>query len=169
MARLFDPGSQRLAGDLPDRLDEPERAAGRTGLADRQLAARRIVGKAAVDFETVAANEVRTFAFAAEAEILELHDADNRIIVIDLDQVDVRRPDARGSVKIIPVHHPAAAMLDRIVGQGVVPFDGAGEPRVRQAQTPCATLAHYETCVGARARHAPVEQATRIGDEAGAV
>src|ERR1700677_5038316 len=114
MACILDLRAERLSRELPDRLDKAERAAGSAGLADQQLAARRVERKAAIDLKTMATNEVRSFALGAKAEILDLQDVDHGIVVIGLDQVDIGRPDAGRFVQAIAVHHPAAAILPRI-------------------------------------------------------
>src|SRR4029453_2112424 len=110
MACVLDLGADRLSRDLPDRLDQSERAAGSTGLADRQLSARGVERKTAVCFETVTADEVGAFALGAETEILDLEHADNRIIVVDLDHIDVGGSDACRGVELIAIHRPAAAV-----------------------------------------------------------
>src|SRR5882724_7864038 len=101
MTRVLDLRADRLPGDLPYRLDQPERAAGGAGLADRQLSARGVERKTAVCLETVAADELRPFALGAEAEILDLEHADHGIVVIDLDHVDVGRANPRRGVELI--------------------------------------------------------------------
>ena len=135
MAGILDPAAEGLAGELPDRLDDPEGTAGRAGLADRQLATRRIQRKAAVHLETVAANEFRGFALASEAEVLDLHQADDRIIIIDLDHIDIGRSDTGHLIETVAIHRPAPAVLDRIVGKRIVPLDRTGEPGMGQRGT----------------------------------
>ena len=66
MARVLDLCAERLPRELPDSLDQPKRATGRTSLADRQLAARGVERKAAVRLERMAADEIRSFALAAK-------------------------------------------------------------------------------------------------------
>src|SRR6202042_3590340 len=76
-ARIGHLGAERLPGDLPDDLDKTEEAAGRAGLAAGELSTGRIEWKRAVRSESVPPHEVRTFAFVAETEILDLHDIDD--------------------------------------------------------------------------------------------
>ena len=73
MPRVLDLRRQGLPGELPHRFDQPEKAAGGTGLPDRQLPARGVERKRAVDRECVARTKSGAFALLAEAEILELH------------------------------------------------------------------------------------------------
>ena len=88
-------GAQRAAGELAHRLDQAEEAAGGTGLADRELAAGGVVREAAVGGERVRADEVGPLALGAEAQILHLHHADHRVVVVGLHEVDVVRPSRR--------------------------------------------------------------------------
>ena len=83
-ARVSDGSAERRASELSYRLDETEISAGGAGLPDRELASRGVVRKAAVRREAVGTDKFRAFAFAAEAEILHLHHADHRIIVVGL-------------------------------------------------------------------------------------
>ena len=56
-------------------------------------------GKVPFASKLLARMKSRAFAFAAEAEVLELKHADHRVIVIDLEKVDVVGADARLCVK----------------------------------------------------------------------
>src|ERR1700733_7478458 len=122
--RLGHDGAKWLTGDLSDDFYQTEKTAGRPGLADRQLSARRVEGKRAVRGETVSANEVRAFAFLAEAKILDLHDVDDRVVVVGGNHIDVRRADFGLRIHFVGIERPAAAILNWIVGIGVVPLDG---------------------------------------------
>ena len=81
-----------VAGELAHRFDQAQKAAGRARLPDRELAARGVVRKAAVGGERVRADEVGALALGAEAEVLHLHHADHRVVVVGLHEVDVVRP-----------------------------------------------------------------------------
>ena len=80
------------------------------------------------------AHEIGPFAFLAEAEILDLHHADDRIVVVGREDVDVLRADSGLRIKLVAIERPAAAILDRVVGKRVVPLDGRQNARVRQAE-----------------------------------
>src|SRR5258708_37971438 len=76
-------------------------------------------------------DKVRPFALAAEAELLDLHQGDDGIVVIGLDEIDIRGRDRRLRVEVVTIAAPTAADLDRIGGEGV------GAPR-RPRQSPLA-------------------------------
>src|SRR5207244_4210857 len=82
-------------GEPSYRFRHSEKSTGRASLPDRKLAARGIVGKRAVGGEAVGAHKIRSFALLAEAEILELHHHDDRVVVIGLDQTDLMRAQSR--------------------------------------------------------------------------
>src|SRR6185369_4727393 len=87
----------RLTGELPDRLHHAEEAARGPGLPGGKLAAARVEREVAVPGEAVLAHERRPFALAAEAEVLELHQRDERVVVVDLHEMDfVRRAPRLG-------------------------------------------------------------------------
>src|SRR5688572_30596164 len=119
--RWFHLATLGFAGELAYRLHHPEEAAGRSRLSDRELPARRIQRKAAVPGEAVLAHERRAFAFAAEAEILELHHRDHRVIVVGLDEVHVFGAGAGLAIELVAVERPAGAHLHRIGGKRVMP------------------------------------------------
>ena len=110
------------------------------------------------------ADEARRLALGAEAEILDLHEADDGIVVIGLDEVDVFGPEPGLVVELARVERPAAAILDRIVREGVVPLDGGEDGGVGDAERPRAVLFHHQAGLGAGAGHDAVEQAERLGD-----
>src|ERR1700758_5370107 len=93
---------------LPQSFDEPEIGASGTGLPDRKLPARGVVRKVAVNREIVLAHEGYALALLAEAEVLELHHRDDRIVVIGLDDIEIVRLHAGHRVELIDVHRPAA-------------------------------------------------------------
>ncbi len=115
----------------------------------------------------MAAHEVRRLALGAEAQILELQHVDHGIVVVGLEEIDVVRRDAGHAVEFAAVHCPAAAILDRIVGVGVVPFDGAENPPEAQAEAARLRLAHDQIGLGAGTGHDAVEQMHRLGDRPG--
>src|SRR6185436_1420347 len=90
--RILDGPGTGLAGELADRFDHAEEAARSAGLPDRELAAVGVERKGAVVGEGVLADERGALALAAEAEILDLHERDHRVVVVGLDEVHVRRP-----------------------------------------------------------------------------
>src|SRR5207302_9010238 len=87
--RILDLPCLSLPGQLAQSFPHAEEAARRSGLPDRELPAARIERKAAVVREAVPAHERRRFAFAAEAEVFELHERNHRVIVVGLDEVHV--------------------------------------------------------------------------------
>ena len=91
--------------------------------------------------------------------------ADDGIIVIGLDHIDVGGADACGFVEAVAVHHPAAAILHGIIRECVVTLDGTSQPRMRQPKASRALFAHDEECVGAGAGHHAIEQPKRVGDQ----
>src|SRR5260370_35551337 len=62
-------------------------------------------------------DKVRPFALAAEAELLDLHQGDDGIVVIGLDEIDIRGRDRRLRVEAVTIAAPTAADLDRIGGK----------------------------------------------------
>ena len=123
-------------------------------------------GKRALGGERVVAHEPCGFALGAESEILELHEVDHGIIIIGLQEVHIGRADARLRVKIVPVHRPAAAHLDRIVREGVMPLDSPQDAREGKAAPSRLVLAHDEEAFRSRAGHDAIEEPKRISNEA---
>src|SRR5271168_97145 len=117
--------AERLADKLADGFDNTEMPTGRAGLANGQLPARGIAWKTAAGFERVGADERGPCPLGAETETLELQNVDDRIVVINFDEIHVVGADASLLIKCVAVHGPTTAILHRIVGKGVVPFDGA--------------------------------------------
>jgi hypothetical protein len=114
----------RAPGELAQRLDQAEIAAGGAGLAHAELAAGGVVRKIAGASEVVRADEGGGFTFGAEAEILELHHHDHRVVVIGLQQVDIVGGFVGHGVELGAIDRPAGAELDWVVGERVVAFDG---------------------------------------------
>ena len=77
-ARVGTCAPSALSGELADRFDQAEIAAGRARLADRELAAGGVERQRAVHGEGVGADELRRRALLAEPEVLELHRRDHR-------------------------------------------------------------------------------------------
>ena len=98
--RIAKYGPNRLFGDykerqileekaLTQRFDEMEIAAGQTRLPDGQFAATGIHGKITVVGQIMIVDEFTAFAFFAVAEVFYLDHHRDRIIIVDLEQVDV--------------------------------------------------------------------------------
>src|ERR1043166_3069894 len=66
-AGVGDARAERIPGELADRFDQAEEAAGGAGLAARELAAAGVERAGAVGREGVPAHELRRLAFAAQA------------------------------------------------------------------------------------------------------
>ena len=118
----------------------------------------------AVVGEAVRADEVRPLALLAEAEVLELHHDDHRIVVVGLDEIDVARLEPGHRPELVDIERPAAAHLHRIGRKGVVPLDGRQDADERQVERLRRILAAHQERLGAGARHHAVEQMDRIGD-----
>ena len=121
-------------GQLTDRLDQTQRAARRARLTHGQLPAGGIEGKVPGCGQVMPADEFGRLALAAKSQILDLHEADDRIIVIGLDEIHIFGANAGVVVKPVHIHGPTAPDLDRIVGIGVVPLDGGENCDKRQIQ-----------------------------------
>ena len=65
---------------------------------------------------------------------------------------------ARHLVELTDIHAPAAAQLHRVFGVGVVPLDGAADPREGQVAAQGLILAHDQKRLGPGAGHDAVEQ-----------
>ena len=76
------------------------------------------------------------------------------------------RADAGLRIHLVAIERPAAAILDRIVGKGVVPLDGRQDARIGQAEFFGLAAAQHQKGIGAGARHDAVIKPQRIGDEA---
>src|SRR5260221_5837603 len=92
--RILYLASLGLLRQLAQGFHHAERAAGSACLADRELAAGSVQRERAVPGERMLAGERRSFAFGAERKVLELHERDDRIVVIGLDEIHVRRSGA---------------------------------------------------------------------------
>ena len=154
------PVSWRIASVMP------EEAAGGAGLA-RPTAGRRWCWWATCRRRSsvCARTNAGALALVAEAEVLELHHHDHRVVVVGLHEVDVvraaRRPCAYSSSR--STAQPPRIMIgsSRV---GVVALDGAEHAHVGQAQVARARLAHHQERLGAGAGHHAVEQVDRVGD-----
>src|ERR1700722_11968565 len=71
-------GARGSAGHLSDGLGDANIAASRACLAAGELTARGVDREIAIDGETVRADKLRALPLRAKAEILELHDVDDR-------------------------------------------------------------------------------------------
>src|SRR6185503_6857599 len=81
--------SAGLARELADRFGHAEKPTGRAGLADRELPATCVVGKAAVVRHRVRTHEGGAATLVAEAQVLELEHHYDRVIVVGLHEVHV--------------------------------------------------------------------------------
>ena len=128
MPRFGDAGAERLPGQLTDRFDKTERAAGGACLPHRQLAAGSIERKRAFGLKVLARMKSGPSPLPQKPD-LKLQHIDHRVVVIGFEKIDVVRPYAGLFVEFIAVQGPTAAILDRIVRKGIVPFDRAKKPR----------------------------------------
>ena len=103
------------------------------------------------------------FAFLAETEPLELQHVDHRIIVVGFKKIDIVRSDRCLRVERVAIHRPAAAILHRIVGKGIVPLNGAEQSGEAQAKFYRGRAPHHQKSLRAGARHDAVEQSQRVG------
>src|SRR6185503_12110972 len=163
-ARFRHGGAEHLPGQLPHRLDEPQVTASGSRLADRQLATRGVEREVAVGAELMPADELGTLALCTEAEVLDLHQRDYRVVVVRLQEVDVARTDAGLGVEFVAIERPAATHLDRIVRIRVVALDGSEDPRIWEPEFPRTLDRKDEETLGARAGHHTVEEAQRLGN-----
>ena len=70
---------------------------------------RTVIGK------RVCLDEFAARTFLAESEILHLHQADHRIVVVGLQHVDIVGTDTRHSPELVDIQRPAATNLDRVI------------------------------------------------------
>ena len=115
----------------------------------------------------MAAHELRRFALGAEAQVLQLHHVDDRIVVVGLHEIHVLRPFAGHGVEVVPVQGPAAAHLDGVLREGVVALDGGENLRMAQAQPLRPLPGHHEEALAPGAGHHAVEQMQGQGDGPG--
>ena len=122
--------------------------AGRARLADRKLAATGVEREAAVVREAVRAHELWAFALGAEAEVFDLHHVDDRIVVICLEEIQVRRLDAGLRVELVAVEDPTAALLHRVLREGVEALHCPQQPDPRQAARLGVLASHHQERIG---------------------
>ena len=135
MPRVGNAGAGRLPGELADGLDEAEMSAGRAGLPDRQLAARRVERETARRPRRCCARmKSAPSPLPQKPRPSICSSVDDRIVVVGLQKIDILRADAGLRVKLVAVERPAAAVLNRIVRKGIVPLDGAEDARIGQAE-----------------------------------
>ena len=111
-----------------------------------------------------APHEIRAFALLAEAEILDLHDVDDRIVIVGGDDIDVRRADPGLRIHFVAIERPSATILNWIVGIGVVPLDGRQNTRIGQVELLSLAAAQHQKRLRAGARHDAVVEAQGICD-----
>ena len=69
-----------------------------------------------------------------ETQILQLHQADDRIVIIGLHEIHIGRRTAGALPQLVPIICPATTKLHRILGKTVMPFDNGKRAHCRQAQ-----------------------------------
>ncbi len=119
----------------------------------------------AVPGKRIRLDEVRRAAFVAEAEVFHLHDADHRVIVISLQEVDVAWPDPRHLPELVDVERPAAAELYRIVRERIMPLDRRQDAGTGEPLRPRVLLAHDEIGLRACTGHDTVVKHDRVCDQ----
>src|SRR3546814_10605169 len=92
---LFRSPRPGMAAQLCNGFEHTDHAAAGSGLAGRQLAATRINGQGAVYGAATLANQIRGTATPAELQSLELQIFHYGVIVVELDEIHIRRAASR--------------------------------------------------------------------------
>ena len=116
--------------------------------------------------EGVLADELCARAFAAKAQVLELHQRDHRVIVVGLNAINRCRLHARLRIEIIRIERPAGAVLHRVIRKRVVALNRALDARERNTESHGIVLTHHHEGFGAGAGHDAIEQTERFGNRA---
>src|SRR5882757_8830822 len=115
--RVVDTIAQRRSRKLTDGISHSQESARGPCLPHGQLPARGVVRKSAAHSERMIADELRAFALGAEAEVFKLHEADNGIVIVSLEEIHVLMSDTRMRKELVAIQSPATAHLNRVLGE----------------------------------------------------
>ena len=113
----------------------------------------------------VPADEGRGRVLLAEAEVLQLHRDDHRVVIVGLHEIHVGRARAGLGVELVAVERPAAAHLDRDLRRTRYAFRWFLDMRKFQVQFPRAIFFRKnEKPLGPGAGHDAIEKMQRVRD-----
>src|SRR5437870_4346949 len=155
-----------FSAKLSHGLDHAERAACGAGLSGRQLSSAGVDGERAVYREVGFREKPSSLALAAEPEVFELHESDDRIIVVHLHEVHVPRAQPGLLVHRITNGVPAADELNGLAVTEIMSFTAASNVDWRALERAGAIGRCQHHRVSAAARQNAIVQSQWIDDEA---